>query len=135
MDLSADVGHHDAHDILSLHEDLFQNSVQNEMLTHYNRIFIGCFKDCFQSIDTNNLAEVLQALKELSFMLANRALELAAHYNMALELCQFLQKKYLNLLRGTSTVLHPKTLSTASKEDPTLEVINTIGTTDSYLHY
>ena len=64
-------------------QDLFQNSVQNEMLTHYNRIVIGCFKDFFQSIDTNNLAE-----KELNFVLANRAPDLAAHYNMALELHQ-----------------------------------------------
>ena len=32
-----------------------------------------------------NLAKVLQALKELNFMLANRAPELAAHYNILLE--------------------------------------------------
>ena len=62
--------------------------MRNEMLTHYNRIVIGCFKDFFQSVDTNNLAEVLQVLKELNFMLANRAPELAAHYNMELELHQ-----------------------------------------------
>ena len=62
----------DACDTPSLHEDLFQNSTWNEMLTHYYRIVIGCFKDFFQAIDTNNLAEVLQALKELNFMLANR---------------------------------------------------------------
>ena len=48
------------------------------MLTHYNRIVI-LFQGFFQSIDTNNLAEVLQALKELNFVLANRAPELAAH--------------------------------------------------------
>ena len=58
-DLSRDTGHHDAHDTPSLHEGLFQNWVQNEMLTHYNGIVIGCFKDFCQSIDTNNLAEVL----------------------------------------------------------------------------
>ena len=85
VDLSSDAVHHDAHDNPSLHEDLFQNSIRNEMLTHYNRIVIGCFKDFFQSIDKNNLAEVLQALKELNFMLANRAPELAAHYNIVLE--------------------------------------------------
>ena len=84
-DLSMDTGHHDTCDTPSLHKDLFQNSAQNEMLTHYNRIVIGCFKDFFQSINTNNLVEVLQALKELNFMLANRAPELAAHYNMAIE--------------------------------------------------
>ena len=88
VDLSSDAIHHDVPDNRSLHKDLFQNSVRNKMLTHYNRIVIGCFKDFFQSIDTNNLAEVLQALKELNFMLANRAPELAAHYNMVLELHQ-----------------------------------------------
>ena len=55
------------------------------MLSHYNRIVIGCFKDIFQSVDTNNLAKVLQALKELNLMLANRVPELAAHYNIPLE--------------------------------------------------
>ena len=52
--LSMDVGiHHDVHDTPSLHGDLFQNSTHNEMLTHYNRVLIGCFKDFFQSVDTN----------------------------------------------------------------------------------
>ena len=32
-------------------------------------------------------------------------------------------------------MLQPTTLSTASEEDPTLGVINTIGTTDSHLCY
>ena len=59
--------------------------MHNEMLSHYNCVLIGCFKDIFQSVDTNNLATVLQALKELNFMLANRAPELAAHYSMPLE--------------------------------------------------
>ena len=89
-DLSSDVAHHNACDNPSLQDNLFQNSMKNEMLTHYNKIVIGCFKDFFQSINTNNLAEVLQALRELNFMLANRAPELAAHYNMALEPCQIL---------------------------------------------
>ena len=70
------------------------------MLTHYNRIVIACFKDFFQSIDTNNLAEVLQALKELNFMLANRAPELAAHYNMALELHQISIEEVPNLVKA-----------------------------------
>ena len=84
--LSADISiHHNACETPSLHGDLFQNSTDNEMLTHYNRVVIGCFKDFFQSVNTNNLAEVLKSLKELNFMLANRALELAAHYNMTLE--------------------------------------------------
>ena len=68
------------------------------MLTHYNRIVIGSFKEFFLSINTNNLAEVLQALKELNIMLANRGPELAAHYNMVLEDVKLQQKKFLNLL-------------------------------------
>ena len=85
VDLSSDAVHHNAYDNPSLHNDLFQNSMRNKMLNHYNRIVIGCIKDFFQSINTNNLAEVLQALKEVNFMLANRSPELAAQYNMVLE--------------------------------------------------
>ena len=62
--LSADVSiHHNVHDTPSLHGGLFQNSTCNEMLTHYNRVVIGCLKDFFQSVNMNNLAESLQALK------------------------------------------------------------------------
>ena len=64
---------------------MFPDHARNEMLSHYNRIVIGCFKDIFQSVDMNNLAAVLHALKELNFVLANRAPELTAHYNMLLE--------------------------------------------------
>ena len=57
-----------------------------EMMSHYNHILIGCFKDIFQTVDTNNLSAVLQALKELNFILniilANRAPELSAHYSI-----------------------------------------------------
>ena len=100
VDLSMDAGHHDRHDTPSHHEDLFQNSVQNEVLTHYNRTVIGCFKDFFQSIDTNNLAEVLQALKELNILLANRAPEVAAHYNIALELHQISTEEVPDLIKA-----------------------------------
>ena len=100
VDLSSDAVHHDACDKPSLHTDLFQNSIRNEMLTHYNRIVIGCFKDFFQSIITNNLTEVLQTLKDLNFMLANRAPELAAHYNIALELHQISAEEASDLVRG-----------------------------------
>ena len=55
------------------------------MLSHYNHIVIGCFKDIFQTVDTNNLSAVLQALKELNFILANRAPELSGHYGFPLE--------------------------------------------------
>ena len=81
-DTSPDVVHHKIHHNLSLHENLFEDSIRNEMLTHYNRIVIGSFKEFFQSINTNNLTEVLQALKELNLMLVNRAPELVAHYNL-----------------------------------------------------
>ena len=88
------------HDTPSLHGGLFQNSTHNKMLTHYNRVVIGCFKDFFQSVDMNNLAEVLQALKELNFMLANRAPELAAHYNMTLEPCQTSAEEVPDLVKS-----------------------------------
>ena len=100
VDLSSDAVHHDACNDPSLHKDLFQNSVRNEMLTHYHSIVIGCFKDFFQSINTNNLAEVLQELKELNFMLANKALELAAHYNIVLELHQISAEEVPNLVKA-----------------------------------
>ena len=47
VDLSSNAVHHDVHDNPPLHENLFQDSVRNEMLTHYNRIVIGCFKNSF----------------------------------------------------------------------------------------
>ena len=84
--LSTDVSiHHDAQDAASHQGNLFQNRTCNEMLSHYNGVVIGCFQDIFQSVNMNNLAEVLQALKELNFVLANRAPELTAHYNMPME--------------------------------------------------
>ena len=46
--LSAGISiHHDAWDTTSLQGGFFQNSTCNEMLTHYNRVLIGCFKDFF----------------------------------------------------------------------------------------
>ena len=99
VDLSSDAVHHDVYDNQSLCDNLFQNSMRNEMLTPYNRIVIGCFKDFFQCINTNNLAEVLQALKELNFMLANRALELAAHHNMTLEPHQISAEEVSDLVK------------------------------------
>ena len=46
--LSTDVSiHHDVHNTPSHHGGLFQNSTCSEMLTHYNRVVIGCFKDFF----------------------------------------------------------------------------------------
>ena len=84
-DISQDAVHHEHHDNMSQHKNLFQDSIRNEMLTHYNRIIIGSFKEFFQSVNTNNLAEVLQVLKELNFVMANRAPELASYYNMPLD--------------------------------------------------
>ena len=46
-----------------------------------------------------------------------------------------MQKKYLTLLRHTSTIPQPTTPSRASEEDPTIDVTNTIGIVDNYLHY
>ena len=57
------VSYHETCDSPSQHKNLLQNSIRNEMLTHYNRIVIGSFKEFFQSVNMNNLAEVLQALR------------------------------------------------------------------------
>ena len=70
------------------------------MLTYYNQIVIGSFKEFFQSIDTNNLAEVLKALREFKFVLANRAPELASHYNMELQPRQITTEEVPNLVRA-----------------------------------
>ena len=99
-DMSPDAVHHEMHDNPFLHENMFQDSVRNEMLTHYNRIVIGSIKEFFQSINTNNLTEVLQALWELHFMLAIRAPELASHYNMAFKLHQIIAEEVPNLVRA-----------------------------------
>ena len=70
------------------------------MLTQYNRIVTGSFKEFFQSVDMNNLSEVLQALKELNFMLGNRVPELACYYNMPLEPCQITTEEVPDLVRA-----------------------------------
>ena len=87
-------------DITSPHETLYEDSIRNTMLTQYNRIVIGSFKEFFQSVDMNNLSEVLQALKELNFMLANRAPELACYYNMPLEPHQITAEEVPDLVRA-----------------------------------
>ena len=99
-DISSNAVHHQMCNNPFLHENMFKDSITNEMLTHYNRIVTGSFKEFFQIINTNNLAEVLQALKELNFMLANRAPKLAAHYNMPLEPLQITAEEVPNLVRA-----------------------------------
>ena len=97
--LSANAVHHELHHNPS-HENLFPDSGRNEMLTHYNCIVIGSFKEFFQHVDMNNLAEVLKALRELNFILANRAPELASYYNMELEPRQITAEEVPNLVRA-----------------------------------
>ena len=87
-------------DNISPHETVYEDSIRNTMLTQYNQIVIGSSKEFFQSVDTNNLSEVLQALKELNFMLANRALELVCYYNMPLEPCQITTEEVPDLVRA-----------------------------------
>ena len=67
---------------------LRMHHAHNGMLNHYNHIVVGCFKEIIQTVDTNNLPAALQALKDLNFILANRAPELPAHYGFPLEPCQ-----------------------------------------------
>ena len=55
------------------------------MLNHYNHTVVGCFKEIFWGVDTNNLATVLQDLKELNFILANRTPKLSTHYGFPLK--------------------------------------------------
>ena len=73
-------------DLLPIHTEtmLQTHYMHNEMLNHYNHIVVGCFKEIFQTVDTNNLPAVLQALKDLNFILANRTPELSAHYGFPL---------------------------------------------------
>ena len=75
----------------------------NEMLSHNNCIVLGCFKDIFQTVDTSNLPSVLQALKELNFILANRAPDLSAHHGFPLEPQQVSTKEVPDFV---STYLH-----------------------------
>ena len=77
-------------------ENPFPDTVRNEMLIHYNCIVIGSFKEFFQHIDTNNLEEVLKALR----VLANRAPELALYYNMELEPRQITVEEVPDLVRA-----------------------------------
>ena len=93
------------------------NCTHNEMLSHYNHILIGCFKDIFQTVDTNNLSAVLQALKELNFVLTNRALNyqltMVYHWNLN----KSLLKRYLILLVCALTGPQPTPLSIAIEGD------------------
>ena len=73
--LSPDKVHPELHHNPFPHKNLFSGTVRNEMLTQYNHIVLDSFKEFFQHVNTNNLAEVLKALRELNFILANRALE------------------------------------------------------------
>ena len=98
--MSPNAVHHKLHHNPSLHENLFPESVRNEMLMHYNRIVIGSFKEFFQSVNMKNLAEVIKVLKELNFILANRAPELASHYNMELEPLQITAEEVPDLIRA-----------------------------------
>ena len=98
--LSTNAVHHESHHNPSPHENLFPDSARNKMLTHYNHIVIGSCKEFFQHVNMNNLAEVLKALRELNFILANRAPELASYYNMELEPRQITAEEVPNLVRA-----------------------------------
>ena len=113
-DMSPDVVHHEMHNNPSPHENLFQDSVRNEMLTHYNRIVIGSFKEFFQSI-IQTVAEVLQALKELNFMLANRTPELNKN------LQQQKKSKFTSWAQSVENAAKLCNLDTLSITPPTLQ--------------
>ena len=98
--LTAGEVHPESHHNPSPHKNLFPDTVRNKMLTRYNCIVIGSFKEFFQHIDTNNLTEVHKSLRELNFVLANRAPELASYYNMELEPRQITAKEVPKLARA-----------------------------------
>ena len=98
--LNAGKVHPKSHHNLSPHENLFSGTVTNEMLTQYNCIVIGSFKEFFQHVNMNSLAEVFKALRELNFVLANRAPELASYYNMELEPRQITAEEVPDLVRA-----------------------------------
>ena len=54
----------------------------------------------FWTVDTNNLPAVLQALKELNFILANRVHELSAHYSFPLEPQQVSMEEVPDFIRA-----------------------------------
>ena len=68
-------------------------------------------------------------------MLANRAPELASHYNMSLEPQQITAEEVLNLVRPhlkCNTAYNPEH---SVRGKPTPEVINTTSTANSHCHY
>ena len=95
---------------------LRMHCAHNKMLNPYNCFVVGSFKEIFQGVDTNNLPTVLQALKELNFILANRAPGLSAHYGFPLEPYQISTKKYQTLSAHTSADLPPIPWTTATEE-------------------
>ena len=100
-------------------ETAFPNSCKcNEMFSHYNHILIGYFKDIFQHVHTNNLSAVLQALKELNFILANRAPELSAHYGISLEPQHVFAEEVLNFVSTYLTRPTANTIEHSSRGRP-----------------
>ena len=59
-DVNPNVVHGDICNNTLPHKTLYEDSIRNTMLSQYNGIVIGSFKEFFQLVDTNNLSEVLQ---------------------------------------------------------------------------
>ena len=96
------------------------------MLNHYNHIVVGCFKEIFQGVDTNNLPALLQTPKELNFILPNRAPELSAHYGFPLEPHQIITEEVTDFVSTYLSDLPPAPSNTAAEEGQGPEVtINT----------
>ena len=60
--------HHDMHDPgFFPTEYIFPNCAPNKMLSHYNHILIGCFRDIFQSVSAPTATDnALQEFKQLA---------------------------------------------------------------------
>ena len=99
-------------DLSSIHTEtmLPTHCMHNKILSQYNCIVVGCFKEIFQTVDTNNLTAVLQVLKELNFILADRAPELSAHYGFLLEPQQISAEEVFDFI---SAYLHRPALNPA----------------------
>ena len=114
----------------------FPNShTHNEILSHYNYILIGCFKDIFQHVDTNNLSAVLQALKEHNCILANRAPELSADYGIPLQPQQVPAEEVPDFVSVYLTSPLPTPSCIAVEGDQGPGVINITNTQDSPCQY
>ena len=99
---------------------------------------MGCFEDIFQTVDTNNLPAVLQALKELNFILANRAPESSAPYGFPLEPWQVSAEEvpdFISMYLHRPAANSAEQLNIAVEENQGPEVTSSTDPQDSLCQY